>query len=390
MPLRFLFVLGAVAALFVPSAWSADSARGVGAQRAWLSLEDIYQIATARRRKIKNVRVSYEVYYRKLLDLPAYKAEGITVGTLPYRVLFAMDGERRKTVRQYILEGFKRPDEEWFKKGIDPVATTIIFDGVRSLTYRERGVAVIKKHKDPQCDNLEIYVPGALGVPVTDHDRASYDNWRWYPHTLRPEVVARAKYRVLPETEEVDGKPCHVVYAPGYDRLWIDPELGCAPRKRELYFCPEQPYLFVREYQSDFVESGGVLVPTTLRRELFAPLTNPKEYWNKVYLEMTVRVSKVEINAVTDEDFKAYLPPGTYVMDDVNNKAYMMPGEKIDALNELVAAGRKYLLDEQPPMGHTASLRILIIALNVLLLAVIALVVVRRRWRARVAAARGR
>ena len=370
---RLAILVVAAAGLLAAGDWrgialAADQSRAP----ATLNRQQIYQAAKARKDAVKNVRLQYEVSLRQLLTIPSLKAENLTLDLLPYRILFAMDGERRKLWFEPILPGKSGVNEEWFKKGIDPRPCTTIFDGSRCIVYSRDSVAVITRNKDSRCEQKERYVSLALGIPVTDAARAQYDNDWFYPHCLRGSSGQGPAYRVLPETEEVNGAPCHVVVAEGFDKLWVDPELGCAVRKRDRYFSPETPYLVMRETHSDFVQSGGVWVPKTVVEHIFCPLSNPKEYWNKQYLEITLRVSEIAINGVTDDDFKLLLPPGSFVDDWTTGRLYEVPGDKLHALSDLAKEGAEYVPVASTERSRSRTVRLtLILGINALVLLIV-------------------
>lgn len=385
---RLAILVIAAAGLLAAGDWrgialAADQSRAP----ATLNRQQIYQAAKARKDAVKNVRLQYEVSLRQLLKVPSLKAENLALDLLPYRILFAMDGERRKLWSEPILPNMPGANDVWFQKGIDPRPCTTIFDGSRCIVHSRDSVAVITRNKDPRCEQKERYVSAALGIPVTDAARAQYDNDWFYPHCLRGSSGQGPAYRVLPETEEVNGAPCHVVVAEGFDKIWVDPELGCAVRKRERYFSPETPYLVTRETHTDFVQSGGIWVPKTVVEDVFSPLSNPKEYWNKQYLEVTLRVSEIAINGVADDDFKLLLPAGSYVEDRTAGRLYEVPGDKTDALSDLAKEGANYAALNSTEDSRPRILRqIFVVGINALVVLIVVGAVLIRALRKRSAA----
>ncbi|HVA49391.1 MAG TPA: hypothetical protein VNH11_23700 [Pirellulales bacterium] len=338
------------------------------ALKATFTQADIYRAASERARKIKNLRVEYDVSFRQLIELPAHKERPDALALDPYRVLFVMDGERR---RLYIEPTAPKAPRG---RSHQRPPTTVIFDGEQSIEFSPGSIAMLTPGKNRACEAGELYAEVALGIAITDRDRANYDNAWFYPHCLRPTPFgANAHYRVQADLELVDSAWCHVLLAEGYDKLWVDPNIGFAFRRRELYYGPEDMALVYRDTLSDFVESAGLWVPRRWHRETFAELYNPKEYWNKVYAEASLRVSHIGINEATDDDFRATLPAGSYVLDMATNKTYEVPGDGLDALRDLAKEGRKYLVDEarKDQRGLSAVARGALAVISIVALAVL-------------------
>lgn len=312
----------------------------------------IYKVAAERLNQIENLKIRYRVAYQKVADLPSHTAQKISLSTDPREVEFAMDGERRKQILTSLKDGPRQPG--------DMKTTTTIFNGSRSIKYYEDGIAEITAGKVDHCDDSDIYVSQVIGIPVTDPQRASYDNDWFYPHCLRPAIGARPKYRLADQTEAIDGASCVVVEAPGYDKLWLDPRLGYVARRREEYYGPETPILVNADSAAEFTEAfEGIWLPRHWERTLFAEPSNPPEYHNKPYLVITIDVLDLAVNQVTDADFAASLKSGRYVHDNTNRRIYQVPGNELDVLRDLAAAGERYVVEIVPePRGDSSGGRV--------------------------------
>jgi hypothetical protein len=307
---------------------------------ATLSLQEIRKTAKDRAASIRNVRVEYDCSWKKLLDVPSLLS--MHADLTPYHVVFAFDGERR-----YL--DLKRPGP--FPKGAPRwLHEAVIFDGQFTYSIDKDSHAKVRvvKGKERTCEDLEIYCHNILQIPYRDPDRVNLDDSFWYPYCIQ-EIGGHPPYRVLPKQERIDGHWCHVLELPRRDKIWVDPQLGCAIRKRERYTEDKgNPLLFQSNRDSQFVEGApGIQVPTQFTCAYFAGSADPPEYFERQYLELTVSVKSVAVNQVTDADFYLPVGPGTIIVDEKGS--YQIEGDKTILLNQLADAAKVRLGGDTPP-----------------------------------------
>ena len=307
---------------------------------ASLTLEQIWEAANERQNSIHNIRVEYDVSWRKFLDTPGTRR--IPLDLRPYRVVFALDGERRYLERKY-----EPPKDPKAPRDLNDV---VIFDGKMTFNLqKDLGASVmITPGKEWTCEAGELYCSTALQMPYTDQARANLDGSYFYPHCLH---ASRPAYRVLPQQEQVDGAWCHVVVLeqPLRDKIWVDPQMGCAIRKREQFENVKgQTVIQGRHHHSNFVKTdANIWVPRQFTCEYFANASDPPEYWGKKYLEMTISVHRVSINHVTDDVFDPPILPGTIVVD--SKGSYRIEGDKSALLSQLAEKAKARLGEEPLP-----------------------------------------
>ena len=285
-------------------------------------MAEIYKLAAERHKAIRNVKVESVITWKKIMDVPSRKFTAASL--VGYKCTFAFDKE---------LRFLKRVPLEKVSEGAANMPSTYSYDG-KSTYVTQVGSIMIQEQKAPGCENGEYYCTEFLDIPITDSDRAQYDNAWFYPHCLRSDL--QSFYTVLPQLEQVDGAWCHVLFRDKRDKIWVDPKLGGAYRRRDRYneATGGKVVLMCRYSTSDFVEAApSIWVPKRCTRLDFAPAANPPNYWNKPYLELHVDVEKVAVNQVTNEDFNISVPPGTIVVD--KNGSFALKGNKEYLLNEL-------------------------------------------------------
>jgi hypothetical protein len=191
-----------------------------------------------------------------------------------------------------------------------PPETTAVFDGKR-LKCRMA------------ADRYELWnrasLPEDNGWIKQPYQRAIF---RTLPNALNPEV-SRADQRlpdalsagfVVERVEATGAGPCVVLSRPA-ERVWLDPALGYAVRKREFY---DPPTGLVRERYTndDFRDAGGgVWLPWRCHWELCGWSRAPEAYRGRPLVRYTFAVSKLELNAVPDALFEERIPAGIQVMD---------------------------------------------------------------------------
>jgi hypothetical protein len=315
-----------LAAIVAATLLNTAALRGQVAAVPQLTVGDIYGMATERQKSFRNVKVEYTVSWKKLMDVPSRKMGAASL--VGYDCVFAIDGERR-----YL----KRNPLQKITDGAANIPTTISYDGKKTYVAK-LGAMIVEERKSPGCENGEYYCREILQIPLTDEDKAQYDNAWFYPHCLRPNP--KEPYIVSPQFEQVDGANCYVLFRAKRDKIWVDPQLGGAYRRRERYSEAKggEELLICRYECSDFVEVASIWVPKKCIRVDFAPGDNPPSYWNKPFLELHLDVKTISINQVTDDDFNVAVAPGTNIID--KNGSIQVKGDKTILLNELADLGK--------------------------------------------------
>jgi len=341
-------------ALFFLVIWSLAPEPAVQAQEtrpAQFTLREIYEGANTSRKLLKSLRVEY-VYTTRLLGgapPPKLKAGQLAIGT--WRRTYAVKGERRYSVQGG--DGDSEPSE----------VSIYVFDGDLGFSYRP-GSLVVVEGKTPDADQGDYYFEEGLDIPVSDEMRANYDNSWCYPHCLRP-ASGREDFVLLANQEQIDGAWCHVVDCGGGQKLWVDPQIGFALRRKEMYSDGGR----LADYSfSKFTEPvKGLWLPSVVRR-----LTNPGDDVVKPDLETLVEVTSLSVNQLTDRDFDLVVPAGTIVTG--MGKAFVTQGDRTKML-DLLAGG----LLQRP---KSRSVWEWLIAINVAM-AVVAAGIVCWRWRSK-------
>ncbi len=127
---------------------------------------------------------------------------------------------------------------------------------------------------------------------------------KWLPKLLTNRL---ADCVLRPTKEEVDGTPCFVVELPRREVFWLDPQRGCALRKRES-FDPLTGTLKERTLLSDFAEIGGIWLPREMTREEF--LRDGRPHASKV-----LKVVEISDEPIPDSQFRILAPIGVEVHD---------------------------------------------------------------------------
>jgi hypothetical protein len=279
----------------------------------------------------------------------------LAVGT--WHATFAYQGERRYSSKTRTAPPSRVGGEH----------DTYVFDGKLGFDYH-LGDLMICDGKVPNSEQSETYCQEMLGVPVTDESRANYDNSWYYPHFLRPNCPAPnfKNFVVLANQERIDGAWCHVVNCAGLVKLWVDPQIGFALRRKEMN---RQVGEFLAEYSyTKFIEPvKGLWLPEQCTR-----LTSPFDD-KHLKLELFLEVKKLSVNdQVTDRDFNIDMPPGTRVTG--LGKSFMVRGDKTTLL-DLVAGNLS-----QPERKRSVWLLWLIISL---LLIMVLSAAIYWRWRSK-------
>lgn len=194
--------------------------------------------------------------------------------------------------------------------------------------------------------NVYRYILGADGKRYLELLPKSSDDARLAP--LRRQYFPSAiqapdsKYVIKNAEEMIDGQKCVVLEAPGYDRAWLDPAIGFAVRKRQVYFGPGQP-LEYDVHNEDFRQvKSGVWLPwrQTVDHYAIAKIED-KVLWNKVAERTFNQVKELVFDVPQDSLFEPKLPVGTLVNDFINKNEYRVADASADpfdaALQEAAA-----------------------------------------------------
>ncbi len=269
-----------------------------------LSVSEIYTQAMHRIASITSLRVQLIETWKKLNESPSRKFDASL--ETPTNYIFAFDGPRRYLKRWTESKSGKPTTDE----------RCYIYDGDNTYMIKIGSVSV-SAGKEPQCDD-ENYADPFLNIPVSDRSKSTYDRAWYFPHCIRPE--REKNYSILPDLEMVHGNLCHVLYNPKGDKVWVDPKIGCAVRKRER-FTPgptggQGDFLFSYD-MSDFYEvSTNIWVPKTCKQVYFMGRENPSQLKNKPWVEVNVAVRSISINKPVDDLFNPLLSPGTLIVND--------------------------------------------------------------------------
>ncbi|HEX7377809.1 MAG TPA: hypothetical protein VF278_11885 [Pirellulales bacterium] len=200
----------------------------------------------------------------------------------------------------------------------------------RSRLAREVDVAAVLARGGDfirDCEWLE-----SLGFFPDKAHRPKHDGF------FLPEAFQRAEYFVRPEWEEVDGARCRVVELRGIDRVWLDPDIGFMPRRRE-WRPPSGGSTIYRAHNfecSDFRRFGENLwLPWLTRREMLMHVDTERSVLAPVLIAHTI-VGMLSESA--DVRPPTYLP-GTVVTEDRDGTvliARILPGGE-DTLDEVIA-----------------------------------------------------
>jgi hypothetical protein len=87
---------------------------------------------------------------------------------------------------------------------------------------------------------------------------------------------------------------------------------------------------------------------------------------------------------VSDEEFQASLPPGTYVVDSEHNKVYTIPGNADVVLTDFSKIGRELVASGSKTNGmETNGLRRILMGVTLLVIVVLLLLTVRKHFQQR-------
>ncbi len=154
------------------------------------------------------------------------------------------------------------------------------------------------------------------------------------PYPL-PRVLSDTRCRIARDLERVGGSWCYVIERPPVDRIWLDPSVGFAMRRRE--WRPEGFPTATTYELSDYREAlPEVWLPWKIRRSAIDPHSGSSDR------STSVEVRRIEVNADVDAGrFELAPGPGTLVYDaDANRYSQVKGGlHRLDEILRL-AEGR--------------------------------------------------
>jgi hypothetical protein len=226
--------------------------------------------------------------------------------------------------------------------------------------------------------NEDTYIQQAFSMPISDRQLAMTSSDPFYlPEALR----AFPKYVV--EHEEIDGRPCIVIDYPEYDKVWIDPALGGAPRRRERRFLDSasRPLNWRMEW-SDYVETEkGLWAPRNIFLINYCSSFSGPELENVPFMETQLVVDELGVNNVEDSDFALHLRTGAHVHDFTTGADFTFAKEKNLALAELLESAAEIMKSQPQDRGNERWRMILGAATLALTLAIALTIAIRRRRR---------
>jgi len=132
-----------------------------------------------------------------------------------------------------------------------------------------------------------------------------------------PRVFDAARFDISPMREQVDGSECMVLEARGYQRIWADPALGFAVRRREIF---HEGTLILQVHCRDFDQVvPGVWLPREVERVVIGSAEIPGLPINlrgKPLLKIREQVNRFEVNAASHSKMLILTPkPGSRISD---------------------------------------------------------------------------
>ena len=145
-------------------------------------------------------------------------------------------------------------------------------------------------------------------------------------------ILSNPHYVLRDEVLEVDQHPCYVIESPNVDRLWLDPSVGFAIRKRELYESGELAQVHhVTEYiecqlPSSASEPSKVWFPSVINYQFYSMKLHLNDRIDRVEKTATIVADSLRLNEVSDEVFRFSPPPGTLIYFRDTNRTEQVPG----------------------------------------------------------------
>jgi hypothetical protein len=316
---------------------SAKSLSGTGSVgnrcRATASLMDICATAEATRQKLRSLRIEYK-------------------GTIAAR---GKSQDRTGTTRTVAAKGQCR-----YVTTAKSIGDTVIYDDYQiahsfydgrswnAFFPFNRFYETSRRFADPEHTlkvRGEAYLECLAWWPPDDtSEPPTLDGRRFFLH----EVLKKEPCRVLAEQEWIDGRWCHVIEVPGYDRIWLD-KSGLVVQRYCYQGDERRPIM--RYELSDFRSvAPNIQLPYSVRRVQYSVRD-----WDVLY-DMHYRVIHCEANSVPESQFSFTPGPGTIIYDRDTDTVTQVPGG-LDLI-ELSAARVSQRISGSAPIVGTHPLSV--------------------------------
>jgi hypothetical protein len=273
-------------------------------------LDDIEAAYVKQRQSVRTLLVEYELRSSGLAEMPVLTKYLNTGYFLNEDITLASKGD---LWYYHYLGHYKET------AGGEVPERTVVYDGKvlreKRPFSRKSGrelIMVQAVRKEGACYFPGVYTGAAL-IGLFDPGEKS-------PGSLKdrdriPEMLKTAVFAVGPQSELVDGAPCIVIEAEGWQKLWLDPQKGYAVRRRILYNKGEQSFtIHCKEFERI---TPDVWLPRQVVWLSIGPKTAPEQYREKPLLQTDVRVRRLEANQPThDALFELKISPGSQVFDE--------------------------------------------------------------------------
>lgn len=198
--------------------------------------------------------------------------------------------------------------------------------------------------------NSFLDAPKYIARTVGAEERIDEIRKQWRLYTAYPYLPGflrenKSRYRILPETEEIEGVTCWVVEWPGMDRMWIDPMRGFSIPRREYHWGPDLPLKYdIRNRDLKEVKSG-LWLPTKQIEYRYADIeAENKSIWGKITCQSEYVLNSIAFDTLTDAFFEKALPDGTFVYDVTRDMQYNVSDrDTSDPFTMPIAEGQQLL-----------------------------------------------
>ena len=342
----------------------AASTSAVAQGPATLTLDQIRDGLRVRHEALKNHRLWYVSYH-----IGAENREGDLQFAWPY--LDIVNGRKGGRLYSYSNDpGFQGnpPLERWmsYDKGVGVERT----NGAVSIMPGMNSWHILFNFYTDTL-GIDTYEDVAIAEVVTA-TQYNVRNEPWLPAVIDKNP---GKYAVLPRLERIDGRDCHVIEYPGFDKVWIDAGRGCCVVQRELAWHLGQP-LRRRLQNLDHAEfqPPGIWLPRKQVVEQFCSLRDTKANWGKVAHRRVHEVRKIELAKVDDALLEIPIPEGVAVTDHIRKIEYGKLPPSEDPIRQSVEQA-----SPTKAIGTTAHSRDTLVWVNAFLLCGVVLVLQGRR-----------
>jgi hypothetical protein len=157
------------------------------------------------------------------------------------------------------------------------------------------------------------------------------------------EALARDVYRVLPLQEQADGAWCHVVEAPGEDKIWFDASIGFAMRRRECFAAKSGVRNGVFELSDYRQAEPGIWIPWRVYRTLYDTTGVKRGGAGRVAVAAGATVVRVEVNRACPVKPPYDRTPGVLVHDLDAATLTQVPGG-LEVMNQVIDIAQQHAI----------------------------------------------